>query len=660
MGKRQSQDDKTNSSDIRARVKTSVPTVGSKINKLTVTKVSPQGYQTQCECGNPRFFTRRNLHRFWQPHMPKKAHVKTCGRHCVITKNALRERQHKHGGASKDTATRHWLYERLRAIIMRCTNTNAKDYPRYGGAGVTFYEPWRKDYPSFILDLQVFPNPEVESHWYAHDPIALEAATAFYSWFHIAGSECDREASAQDVVNWLRADPVASNFSHGDDVMAKKNPFWKIWSIDRIHNQYNDGSIGGYHPGNVRLFPLSAQAMNRKNVVKIDGLPLSFEADRNGIKRNTALSRYARGDNDPLGPLYQISRPEADVAINAALSRGILKASEDGRIMFIRDGAPTPKIPSRSNGYLCIDLPAPLCREFNVENAQVMMHRVIAIAFHGMPPSPIHVVDHIDGVKSHNCKENLRWVLPEENSKNRRKNELDEGEINKWTEYYKDPESYKDLVIRHNPLPFDPFEPSRMRYGVEFEAILDRAWLTPAKAWLNDRPQEEFLRHVLAAPGSMAEIEAEGVSVLVFNSRPEGYPRRVLLQNLCGTHRVRCCCPTCQYEMPLAREVREHFEPRASAGTFAVKCDWCDSVALSKRQLAPFFAEGEPRGESPFRVAGNSHRAHLMYCANYHASNPCKSPPIWVSLHARTKPPYCIICRSQKRPKNLGEHIRRR
>jgi hypothetical protein len=43
------------------------------------------------------------------------------------------------------------------------------------------------------------------------------------------------------------------------------------------------------------------------------------------------------------------------------------------------------------------------------------VHRILATAFHGLPPTPYHVVDHIDTNKRNNRPENLRWVTRLEN-----------------------------------------------------------------------------------------------------------------------------------------------------------------------------------------------------------------------------------------------------
>lgn len=43
------------------------------------------------------------------------------------------------------------------------------------------------------------------------------------------------------------------------------------------------------------------------------------------------------------------------------------------------------------------------------------VHRIVAVAYHGKPPSPRHVVDHIDANKGNNRADNLRWISKLEN-----------------------------------------------------------------------------------------------------------------------------------------------------------------------------------------------------------------------------------------------------
>jgi hypothetical protein len=57
--------------------------------------------------------------------------------------------------------------------------------------------------------------------------------------------------------------------------------------------------------------------------------------------------------------------------------------------------------PNNQNGYMFI--------------SQTRIHRIVATAFHGDPPTPEHVVDHIDTNRQNNRPENLRWLTRLEN-----------------------------------------------------------------------------------------------------------------------------------------------------------------------------------------------------------------------------------------------------
>lgn len=50
-----------------------------------------------------------------------------------------------------------------------------------------------------------------------------------------------------------------------------------------------------------------------------------------------------------------------------------------------------------------------------LEIVSVRIHRIVATAFHGEPPTKEHVVDHIDTNKHNNRPDNLRWVTRLEN-----------------------------------------------------------------------------------------------------------------------------------------------------------------------------------------------------------------------------------------------------
>jgi len=62
-------------------------------------------------------------------------------------------------------------------------------------------------------------------------------------------------------------------------------------------------------------------------------------------------------------------------------------------------------------GHMYVNL-----RGDNGVTKSVYVHRAVAFAFLGPPPSPIHQVAHWDGDATNNNVANLRWATPKENS----------------------------------------------------------------------------------------------------------------------------------------------------------------------------------------------------------------------------------------------------
>lgn len=44
-------------------------------------------------------------------------------------------------------------YQTWDAMIQRCTNSHAKNYPRYGGRGIKVCHQWRESFLSFLADM---------------------------------------------------------------------------------------------------------------------------------------------------------------------------------------------------------------------------------------------------------------------------------------------------------------------------------------------------------------------------------------------------------------------------------------------------------------------------------------------------------------------------
>ena len=76
-----------------------------------------------------------------------------------------------------------------------------------------------------------------------------------------------------------------------------------------------------------------------------------------------------------------------------------------------------------------------------------VVHRIVATAFHGEPPTPQHIVDHIDTNRQNNRPENLRWLTKLENALN---NSITRGKIEflcgSIEAFIKDPSILRDHV----------------------------------------------------------------------------------------------------------------------------------------------------------------------------------------------------------------------
>jgi len=63
-------------------------------------------------------------------------------------------------------------------------------------------------------------------------------------------------------------------------------------------------------------------------------------------------------------------------------------------------------------------------RKVSVFGKNLEIHRLICLAFHGLPPSEKHHAAHWDDDKANNVASNLRWATPKENAEDRLRNGL--------------------------------------------------------------------------------------------------------------------------------------------------------------------------------------------------------------------------------------------
>jgi hypothetical protein len=111
-----------------------VDRTGQIFGKLVVTKQAGRDklkkvlWQCKCECGNETVVVSGSL---------VTGNTTSCG---------CEKGNYKHGGTGKGS------YNTWRAMIRRCTIPTDKDYPRYGGKGVTVCPAWM-EYEQFAKDM---------------------------------------------------------------------------------------------------------------------------------------------------------------------------------------------------------------------------------------------------------------------------------------------------------------------------------------------------------------------------------------------------------------------------------------------------------------------------------------------------------------------------
>lgn len=62
--------------------------------------------------------------------------------------------KHGHSTRAKSTPT----YRAWSGIVDRCTNSKYRDFPRYGGRGITVCDRWLESFENFLADMGVAPS----------------------------------------------------------------------------------------------------------------------------------------------------------------------------------------------------------------------------------------------------------------------------------------------------------------------------------------------------------------------------------------------------------------------------------------------------------------------------------------------------------------------
>lgn len=109
---------------------------GQKFGRLTVIQRNGSidghvAWKCECDCGKQVTVNGRNL---------RSGATQSCG---CLHKEKLANRSKVHGM----TGTR--LYRIWHCMMNRCTYTKSKDYPYYGGRGITICDEWKNSFQAF-------------------------------------------------------------------------------------------------------------------------------------------------------------------------------------------------------------------------------------------------------------------------------------------------------------------------------------------------------------------------------------------------------------------------------------------------------------------------------------------------------------------------------
>lgn len=126
---------------------------GMRFGRLLVLKEVPPaqyqcGFYSQyycvCECGTKKNVLAARL---------LSGRTKSCG---CLRKIRYNPRNTKHGHAINDKRTK--TYRTWQNIKSRCLNSRKKEYPNYGGRGITVCERWLESFENFLADMGERPE----------------------------------------------------------------------------------------------------------------------------------------------------------------------------------------------------------------------------------------------------------------------------------------------------------------------------------------------------------------------------------------------------------------------------------------------------------------------------------------------------------------------
>lgn len=123
---------------------------GQRFGRLTVIRRAPRGYKGKthafwvcdCDCGQTSIVDGVKL---------RSGHTRSCG--CFEQESrGVAQKTH---GMSKTNDYAIWV-----KICRRCYNPNCKEYPHYGGRGITMCDRWRYSFENFTADMGPRPSKQ--------------------------------------------------------------------------------------------------------------------------------------------------------------------------------------------------------------------------------------------------------------------------------------------------------------------------------------------------------------------------------------------------------------------------------------------------------------------------------------------------------------------
>lgn len=175
-------------------------------------------WRCRCDCGVEKVVLGQQL---------RAGNTQSCG--CLLRENGRNNgygnRRHGMSGHHKTKEYRAWVNMR-----QRCTNPRRKDFPQYGGRGITVCDRWNQSFDAFLADMGCAPSPQhsldrIDNNG-AYEPCNCRWAT---------DSEQRRNKRTNQLVTFDgRTQPMADwAHEYGVDYFAFRKRLVRGWSVER-------------------------------------------------------------------------------------------------------------------------------------------------------------------------------------------------------------------------------------------------------------------------------------------------------------------------------------------------------------------------------------------------------------------------------------------